>query len=393
MSGHNDWVGKDFYEILGVDKTANDGVIKKAYRKLARQHHPDVDPAPEAQEKFKDISMAYDVLSDEAKRREYNQFKEQGGLNGSGRSATTVAVDNALKDIINAGFGKPAGQQKHQGPMINALKLVDRWSARLQERIPGQLQTLQSHEIGPYGKAGPLIKQMAAPLVAAGLGQTDAEMIANTAVFDAAAAMQQTDVLTSVGGHSTYDAMALKTKRDIMSARTVPDVGMAAITADTKMPARQIASQVAKIMTTHHAGVISGKVGPGGMRDMPGVMDIGRVLVPLVQTTFGVDQGTAGQLTFAGIHLAKHQIDEAAPKAVPSSINPFGTPTYDSPPSFSSNPFDTSAPFSDTPYRDEAKRIASPYQNHEVPRLELDLDTPVVNLAAEQTAGRPGWGG
>ena len=74
---------RDYYEVLGVPKDADQDTIKRAYRKLARENHPDVskDPKEVAEEKFKDISEAYEVLSDEEKRRIYDQYGHDG-LNG-----------------------------------------------------------------------------------------------------------------------------------------------------------------------------------------------------------------------------------------------------------------------------------------------------------------------
>ncbi len=75
-----DWVDKDFYAILGIAKDASDADIKKAYRKLARQHHPDTNSGNAASEKkFKDISEAYSVLSDPDERQQYDAIRAMGG--------------------------------------------------------------------------------------------------------------------------------------------------------------------------------------------------------------------------------------------------------------------------------------------------------------------------
>ena len=73
---------RDYYDVLGVDKSADATAIKKAYRKLAMKYHPDKNPGDkEAEEKFKEINEAYEVLSDETKRRNYDQFGHEG-VNG-----------------------------------------------------------------------------------------------------------------------------------------------------------------------------------------------------------------------------------------------------------------------------------------------------------------------
>jgi len=69
---------RDYYEILGVTKESTEAEIKKAYRKLAMQYHPDKNKAPDAEEKFKEISEAYAVLSDEEKRAQYDKFGHAG---------------------------------------------------------------------------------------------------------------------------------------------------------------------------------------------------------------------------------------------------------------------------------------------------------------------------
>src|ERR1700751_3517415 len=75
-----DYVEKDYYKVLGVPKDAAAADIKKAYRKLARQYHPDANKGDSAaEEKFKEISEAYDVLSDEKRRKEYDEARSLFG--------------------------------------------------------------------------------------------------------------------------------------------------------------------------------------------------------------------------------------------------------------------------------------------------------------------------
>lgn len=76
-------MGKDYYAILGISRGATPEAIKKAYRKMALKYHPDKNNSPDAEEKFKEIAEAYDVLSDKHKKRVYDQFGEEG-LKGSG---------------------------------------------------------------------------------------------------------------------------------------------------------------------------------------------------------------------------------------------------------------------------------------------------------------------
>src|SRR2546430_17587403 len=77
MAPQREWFEKDYYAVLGLQKGATEKEITRAYRKLAKQHHPDANAGnKEAEEKFKDISAAYDVLGDAAKRKEYDEVRD-----------------------------------------------------------------------------------------------------------------------------------------------------------------------------------------------------------------------------------------------------------------------------------------------------------------------------
>jgi len=100
-------LSQDLYELLGVSRDADGDAIKKAYRRLARQYHPDVNPDPEAQERFKEISLAYEVLSDPQKRASYDRGGDPfgGAAGGFGQGAGF-----SFTDIMDAFFGGgPAG--------------------------------------------------------------------------------------------------------------------------------------------------------------------------------------------------------------------------------------------------------------------------------------------
>src|SRR5215813_10132517 len=88
MAPQREWFEKNYYEVLGVAETATAKEIKSAYRKLSRQYHPDANPDDKtAEEKFKEISAAYDVLGDEAKRKEYDEVRHMGPVGNLFRDA------------------------------------------------------------------------------------------------------------------------------------------------------------------------------------------------------------------------------------------------------------------------------------------------------------------
>ncbi|WP_055483383.1 molecular chaperone DnaJ [Sphaerimonospora mesophila] len=111
-------MAKDYYEILGVRRDAGPDEIKKAYRRLARELHPDVNPDPQTQERFKEITQAYEVLSDANKRRMYDLGGDPFG-GGAGAGAGGFGAGFPFSDIMDAFFGS-AGASR--GPRSRARR-------------------------------------------------------------------------------------------------------------------------------------------------------------------------------------------------------------------------------------------------------------------------------
>ncbi len=115
-------MAKSLYETLGLNENASADEIKKAYRKLARKYHPDVNKDEEAVEKFKEINAAYEVLSDKKKKDEYDMYGDQifGGQNFhdfAQNQAGNVDLDELLRNIFGGGtgFGGGFGNSGHHG--------------------------------------------------------------------------------------------------------------------------------------------------------------------------------------------------------------------------------------------------------------------------------------
>lgn len=137
-------MSQDLYELLGVSRDADGDTIKKAYRKLARQLHPDVNPDPATQEKFKEVSRAYEVLSDPDKRASYDRGGDPfgGGMGGGfGQGAGF-----SFTDIMDAFFGGSGGQAQGRGPRSRVRRGQDaliRLEIELAEAAFGVTQDLK----------------------------------------------------------------------------------------------------------------------------------------------------------------------------------------------------------------------------------------------------------
>lgn len=151
---------RDYYDILGVSKTADEAEIKKAYKKLAKQYHPDVNKSPDAEDKFKEVSEAYQVLSDSQKRAAYDQYGDaafQQGMGGSGAGfegfgqgfggfggqggfgfSDPFDIFEQFFGGRTGGFGRQAGTAKRRGADLEA-----RIDLEFDEAVHGTEKTLK----------------------------------------------------------------------------------------------------------------------------------------------------------------------------------------------------------------------------------------------------------
>ncbi|MDD7464699.1 MAG: DnaJ C-terminal domain-containing protein [Actinomycetaceae bacterium] len=141
-----DWIAKDFYQALGVAKSATQDDIKKAYRKLARQYHPDQNPGDKkAEEKFKEVSEAYQVLSNEEDRRQYDAIRAMGA--GGARFSAGGSGTGGFDDIFSM-FNGAGGNVRFSTSGTGTPGLDDILSQMFGSGAPTRGST------GGYGSAG-----------------------------------------------------------------------------------------------------------------------------------------------------------------------------------------------------------------------------------------------
>lgn len=149
--------GKDYYETLGVSKNASDAEIKSAFRKLAKQYHPDLNKEEGAEAKFKEINEAYTVLSDEQKRKQYDQFghdaytqgASQGGPGGAGGfggfggfNAEDIDLGSIFGDLFGGGFGFGGGGRSQRNRPTKGRDSLVRVNLSFEEAVFGCKKTI-----------------------------------------------------------------------------------------------------------------------------------------------------------------------------------------------------------------------------------------------------------
>jgi len=131
---------RDYYEVLGVDKSADDTAIKKAYRQLAKKYHPDMNPGDaEAEVKFKEVNEAYDVLSDPDKKAKYDQYGHAAFDPASGGGAGFGGFGDFgfdINDIFSSFFGGGGGSSQRNGP-VRGSNITVRLTLTFEEAVFG----------------------------------------------------------------------------------------------------------------------------------------------------------------------------------------------------------------------------------------------------------------
>lgn len=158
MEAQREWLDKDYYKVLGVDKTASAKELSKSYRTLARKYHPDTNNGDEvAEERFKEISAAYEVVGDEETRKKYDEFRSLGGgmggmggmggpgFGGGGFRPTDTQDLGDLSDILGGLFGAARGGRSGFGGFgaMPGMDLQTALDLSFEEAIHGVTKTVR----------------------------------------------------------------------------------------------------------------------------------------------------------------------------------------------------------------------------------------------------------
>ena len=137
---------RDYYEVLGVEKSASQAEIRKAYRRLSKQYHPDINKDEGAEDKFKEIAEAYEVLSDEQKRSQYDQFGHAGpqGFGGGGSGfGSDFGGFSGFEDIFSSFFGGGGGGRRDPNAPRQGSDLQYTMSITFEEAAFGKETTIE----------------------------------------------------------------------------------------------------------------------------------------------------------------------------------------------------------------------------------------------------------
>jgi molecular chaperone DnaJ len=139
---------RDYYDVLGIDKSADDAAIKRAYRQKAKQYHPDVSTEDNAEAKFKEVQEAYEVLSDSQKRAQYDQFGHMAN-NGQGFNTSGFGgFDFDINDIFSSFFGGGGGSQRSGSRRRKGQDIQRRMNITFDEAVFGAKKKIRvtAHE-------------------------------------------------------------------------------------------------------------------------------------------------------------------------------------------------------------------------------------------------------